>query len=458
MMLTYCPSCLEKQRLIDELKDEIKRLKDQLRYQERTRKEGAFGSSTPSSKVPIKPNSLAERQARRGGGRPGHVGHGRRSVKAADADRVERVTTPEVCPDCGGPLDLCGLKSRTVVDCVPVRVERVVYRLEQRRCAQCGRRVSARAPGVLPKALYSNRLLAHVAFEHYVSGLTLGYLERQTGVGYSSLVAAMHLLARRLESVPQRLVEAYRQAPVKHADETGWRTDGRNGYAWLFATTTESIYRFRRSRSAAVARDVLGTKLLPGVLVVDRYGGYNKAPCALNYCYAHLLRDLEDVEKNFPDEDEARRFVAALAPLLAQAMEVRNLDLSDQAFLTQAANIKQAIIELIQHPARHPAIQTYQDLFRQKADRLYHWADDRRVPADNNFAERELRSLVGARKVSYGSQSEAGDHTREILMTVLFTLKKRTPNPADALRHALDQLALDPTRDPYDLLFPPNTS
>jgi len=28
--------------------------------------------------------------------------------------------------------------------------------------------------------------------------------------------------------VPERLLLEYRRAPVKHADETGWRTDGHN--------------------------------------------------------------------------------------------------------------------------------------------------------------------------------------------------------------------------------------
>ncbi len=33
-------------------------------------------------------------------------------------------------------------------------------------------------------------------------------------------------------------------------------------------------------------------------------------------------------------------------------------------------------------------------IFRENAHRLYHWAHDRSIPADNNFAERELRQLV----------------------------------------------------------------
>ena len=65
--VVYCPGCLKKQRIIDELRDENRRLKAQLRYEQRKATEGFFGSSTPSSKVPVKPNTLAERQEIRGG-------------------------------------------------------------------------------------------------------------------------------------------------------------------------------------------------------------------------------------------------------------------------------------------------------------------------------------------------------------------------------------------------------
>ena len=47
----HCRGCLEKQRTIDQLRAENIQLKAQLRYQERTAKEGPFGSSTPSSKA-----------------------------------------------------------------------------------------------------------------------------------------------------------------------------------------------------------------------------------------------------------------------------------------------------------------------------------------------------------------------------------------------------------------------
>jgi transposase len=192
---------------------------------------------------------------------------------------------------------------------------------------------------------------------------------------------------------------------------------------------------------------------LTGVLVVDRYHAYNRAPCALQYCYAHLLRDVEELEKEFPQQPEIQGFVAALAPRLARAMHLRGLKLSAAQFRQQAAQTQAEIASVTNAPAQHPAIQKIQNLFREKADRLYHWAADPAVPADNNRAERELRPLVIARKLSFGSQSEAGARTREVLMTVLHTLRKHTSDVTAAFQRALDRLAEKPTVDRYKLLF-----
>jgi hypothetical protein len=90
---------------------------------------------------------------------------------------------------------------------------------------------------------------------------------------------------------------------------------------------------------------------------------------------------------------------------------------------------------------------------------MYHWTDDPAVPAENNLAERELRPLVVARKVSFGSQSDRGAATRQTLMTVLHTLRKRAADPAAAFKAFLDRLADQPDADLYCLLFatpPPN--
>jgi transposase len=261
-------------------------------------------------------------------------------------------------------------------------------------------------------------------------------------------------LAHLFEPVIAKLMEQYRQSHVKHADETGWRTDGQNGYVWLFATGQISLFLFQKSRSAKIPQMILGQKPLPGVLVVDRYAGYNKTPCSIQYCYAHLLREVEDLERDFSDSDEVKAFVSVMAPLLSSAMKLRTQPLQDPDFYPQATQIKTQILAVVDAPSTHLSIRRIQEIFLENAPRLYHWAQNRQVPADNNLAERDLRPTVIARKVSFGSVSDAGAHTRGILMSVLYSLKKHRFNVEYHLKSVLDQLAKDTSQDPYPLLFP----
>lgn len=449
---------MQKQQQLDRLQEELRRVKAKLRYQERTAREGPFGSSTPSSKVPVKPNSLEENQARKGGAKPGHQGYGRRRLSPVEAERTLEVHLPMNCPECGTALENRGRTRRTVQDAQPLRSEKQLLLLDVKRCPKCRRTFRAKPPGVLPKSLFTNRLLAVIAVEHYLHGRTLGQLQRQLGIGYGSAVNALHALARRLQPVIPRLIREYRAAQVKHADETGWRSDGRGGYAWLFCTPIISLFRFRASRSAKVVHEILGSKRLSGTLVVDRYSAYNKAPCAIQYCYEHLSRDIEDLQKDDPDDPEVIRFVETAVPQLAAAMSLRQLKLSKKQFRQQAAALRHEIETTMGSSASHPGIQHIQNIFREKSQRMYRWTLDPSIPAENNRAERELRPLVIARKVSFGSQSDAGAVTREILMSVLLTLQKRAPDPLDALTGVLNALAANPKTDVYKTLFGANTS
>jgi len=434
------------------LLEETVRLKAQLRYQQRTAREGFFGSSTPSSRLAFKPNASPVAPTRPCGGQPGHIGHGRRAATALTAQLKLRLKAPRHCPHCRRCLQPKGPKRRTVLDCQPPRPQRILYELESGYCPHCRCRITAQPAGVLPKNLFSNRLLSYVATQHYLHGIPLGTVQRQLGLAYGSLCQAMRQLARRFEPITTGLVREFRRSNVRHADETGWRTDGHNGYAWIFCTPRLALFRFRHSRAAAVAHEVFGRRRLRGTTVVDRYSAYNRLRCALQYCYAHLLREVRDLLKQFPEQEEVRRFVETFAPLLSAAMRLRAQPISDAVFYRRSRELRRQILAAAHQPARHPAVQNIQNLFREKTDRLFQWAEDRAVPADNNRAERELRPLVIARKVSFGSQSEAGAHIREVLMSVLHTLQKRTPDAQAALEKLLDELAENPDADPYKLL------
>lgn len=166
------------------------------------------------------------------------------------------------------------------------------------------------------------------------------------------------------------------------------------------------------------------------------------------------MREIQDLEKDFPDDDEVKTFVATAAPLLSLAMGLRNQKISDAQFYTKAKKLASQIRKVMKSEARHLGIRHIQDIFRKHKKRLYHWVKNRAVPADNNLAERDLRQTVIARKVSFGSQSDAGAHTRSVLMTVLATLKKQGGDAPSLLKQVLDKLATNLTQDPFPLLFP----
>ena len=449
-----CSECLKKQEKIYRLEEENKSLKAKLEYKQRKEKEGLFGSSTPSSKQPVKSNSSnGELVKNKGGGKIGHKGNGRSIPE--EVDKVEKIKAADKCPYCGGKhLEKIDERKRYVKDYI-IKLERVLYIHERKLCRDCHKTFQERTPGVLERNLFSNNLLSYIASEHYLGGITLGHLEAQSKVGYSSLMNALHRLGKLLKDFPDRLVEEYKTSGVKHADETGWRTDGQNGYAWLFISKDTALYRFRKSRSAKIAEEVLGKKALPGVLVVDRYSGYNKSPCKIQYCYAHLLRAVEDLEKEFPDKAEICNFVSRAAPLLSEAMNLRKLSITDKEYYLRAKDIKDEIISIMNSSAEHAGIQNIQYIFTNNEHRLYHWAENREVPAENNFAERELRPLILARKNSFGSHSDEGARTREILMSVLKTLKLRSKEDVRvAFKNLLDNIANNPAVDAFQAFFP----
>lgn len=455
---SICQDCLDKQRRIDQLLEENSRLKAQLRYRDNQHKEGFFGSSTPSAQRPVKPNTEPEQQSKLGGLPKGHPGHGRKGFNPDDAARIVDVGLDAACPDCGRPMEDKGIRYRSVLEIPPPRPEPILYRLRKNYCPHCQKAHQAQAPAVLPKALFGNQLIARIAFMHYVHGIALGRICDQMGLDLGSVVQMLHRLAGLFKPVLPRLIELYRVAPVRHADETSWRTDGRSGYAWLFCTANLSIFMFRQTRSASVPKEVFANQPLPGVLVVDRYNGYNQVPCKLQYCYAHLMREVEDLAKEFPDNAEVSVFTATLIPPLASAMHLRIQPITDEDYYRQAAALQQTIVSASEQPAQHLGIRHIQDIFRDHADRLYHWVDNRNVPADNNRCERELRPTVIARKVSFGSQSEAGAKTREIMMSLLHTLKKRQQHAEDYFKSVLDRLASDIKQDAVSLSFPADSS
>ena len=87
-------------------------------------------------------------------------------------------------------------------------------------------------------------------------------------------------------------------------------------------------------------------------------------------------------------------------------------------------------------------------------ERIFQWAENRSVPAENNMSERGVRRTVIARKVCGGSQSKDALMVREVFQSVIASLRLRCADPVAKLTEALDADAMDPGICIPDVLFP----
>ena len=172
------------------------------------------------------------------------------------------------------------------------------------------------------------------------------------------------------------------------------------------------------------------------------------------HCFEHLKRDCLKLLEKEPANKEYLKFVPKFVDLLREAMKLRSRDIPDGKYYDEARRIKTAMLKMIDAQARDAALQKYQDIYRRHPDRIFQWVEDRRVPAENNMSERGVRRTVIARKTCGGSQSEDALMVREVLQSVIGSLRLRCGDPVARLTEALNAYALDKTFKIEDFLFP----
>lgn len=433
----------------------IDNLKKKLNIRNGTEK--PYGASTTSARLPHKPTSKDELRQRKGGGKPGHKGNGRRQFSPGEADRVEtEVLKPEPAGCCDNEsLELERVFEHSSFHVIPMKIEKVIQKCGVWRCTDCGKAKVGPLRDTLPGMLYDNHAIAEVIVKSFAEFTPYGQVAKNLAMNKSTLLGILHNMAERFKPVYTTILSGLKQEEWLHADETPWRNDGANGYAWLFLNDKNRVFMFRQTRASSVPKEIFGETPLPIVLITDRYSGYSPLPVEHQYCYVHLLRDLEKIRNDDSDNVEVAEFVKDLTEALKQVTDLqREKELPEIEYYTRANKLKHAIMEICKRDAKDGAVRAMQDLFREKEKCLFQWVLDRRIPCHNNNAERSLRPVVIARKISFGCQGEKGLRTREVLTTVVQTALARGINVREFIVKALNMLAKSPDSD-LNTLFTP---
>jgi len=364
-----------------------------------------------------------------------------------------RVLHPLVaCPDCGGRLGGVHVgRRRQVVDLpLPAAVLVTEHQAQKGWCSACQKWHEARldlTDEAVGQGRLGVRVAALVAHLRTVLRLPIRSIQRYLAdvhgllISVGEVVNLLQRVAVQGAAAVEQIRDQARRRPVVHADETSWREAGHNGYAWLLATPEGERYVERhQSRAGAVANALLGEDFT-GVLVTDFYAGYNDTPGGQHQrCWVHLLRDLQALGEAHLAHDETQTWVTQVKAVFARIQTFRTTPpTADDPALPLVERLRQDLRTLgaqFVQARDHPC--------RPLAWRLWHFqhelltcVSDPRVPPDNNAAERAIRPLVIARKISGGTRSARGSQTQMRLYSLAATWRAQGRHPLDEFRHLL---------------------
>ena len=401
----------------------------------------ATSPNTPSSQIPVyeKPNA----KTRRGkiGAKEGHPGKRR-----AAPERIDEVKehTLEKCPCCGGSLG-AGFEVRTrIVEDIP-EIKPVIteHRIARYRCKHCGKTVEKPVTEALPGASVGNNVSVLWAWMHYALGTTLSQIiavlssHLSFEISEGGLVEMWHRLAKILDEWYEQIASEARSSAVLHADETGWRVNGKTKWLWCFTSKELTCYFINKSRGSPALLEFMG-ETFAGTLITDFWSAYNRIACeSRQYCLAHLFREIDKVDTS-NKSDEWKAFRKKLTRLLNDALSLNRPDgVSEDSWDSRYARLLDRLHVMIRESGNDPDVRRLCARLGKYENGIFTFLLDKDIDHTNNRAEREIRPAVVMRKVIQQNRSDKAAHTQEVLMTVYRTLKLRGHDPLKTVVNSL---------------------
>lgn len=442
----------EWQKKYEEQQKEIEKLKEEnekLRRQRDTYRDMLFKANRKKEIPEEQDNFFQSGYNRKRGGQIGHTGHGRKSP--VQVDTFLHVFA-NYCPTCKGKLNRSKtIVSHTVEDIPTLQKQQTMiirYAVEKQWCGNCKKEIVVTPQGVISGSRLGLNLLMQVLIWKYVCRIPLNIIVSLLETTYDlhvsqgTLVLFLRRTSQYFGKPYKEILKEIRAAPVKHADETGWRVNGQNNWCWAFLKEDAVYYTIEETRGKGVPEKIFKNCHPEDVLVRDDYAGYKKLPFVHQSCWAHLLREShkELTQKTVSEEmKKLHQQIKQIYSILDQEITKPFVKGERQRIHDELFKQLQSIITTAFSSEDAKRIQ-YRIATQNKnllTALLYE-----RVPLTNNLAERAIRPLVVTRKISGGSRSKNGAKIHAINMSVLQTIKmKKQPIIPTLQNHLLNALS-----------------
>jgi hypothetical protein len=436
---TYRPAWYRASQRIDQLEQKLEGLTAENKLLKQRVKEltlAAQSEGGAQAVMPVVKPSVTVRRRKRPGRKAGHPAALRPAPEHIDVHQDVPLPRDAAgrpnCPQCNACLLEVENHQRIVEDIVPAKVVVTCYHTRSGWCPCCGKRVESRALEQPPAA---NVPHGQLGLNALATGVLLRVAHRLPFRQVSRVLADLPeitvcpgAIARQIQRIADSLADDYQQlllsvraAPQVYADETGWPTDGKNGYLWAVATPTQTLYHIDKSRGGKVIQKLLG-KAFGGTLVSDFYSAYSKMDCKKQKCLVHLLRELVETAEKSPAFASSAFFVKSKR-LVKQMLLLKGRwnEMSHERYASRVRALEGRLDQLADADYDEPHAKRIGKRMRKFKKELTAFLWEQDLEGTNNAAERAIRPVVVARKVSGGSRSGNGAQAFATLASLLRT-------------------------------------
>ncbi len=427
-------------RIIYEQRDQIEALTVQVaELRSQIKGQGPKQDSPPSW---VKPNVKRKRTGERKHRTEGYA-------RTLDMPTKRVFHSCAVCPDCGGLLGTPNVSyTRQVIEIPETPVEITEHVIFKRWCFSCKKRVvpTVNFQGiVVGQHRFGIRLMGLVSLLKEACRQPIETIQSYLDIVHNlhlsqgALINMLHTVAEKGKPTYDQVKQTIRESSCVHADETGGRENGKNRYTWSFSTPDVQFVVYGRRRNQEVVADVLGEEF-EGVLVTDFYTAYNIYAGFHQRCWVHFLRDIHDLKTQLKGRhpplnvwakkvkvvyEQAKAYVGPNRSLPVGKQEQERIA-KQQVFQDQLRQICEPYL------TRESPMSTLCGRAISYLSELFVFVRFASVPSDNNAAERAVRHLVIARKISGGTRSAKGSETKSILASLFGTWRLQQKNPLQA--------------------------
>ena len=445
---------------LEQLNQTIKELQEQIN------KNSKNSSKPPSSdglkKPPVnKDRSLRGKSGKKQGAQEGHSG-AYLSVLSEPDDIIQHMHSDcDGCPYHNTCLSkACVKETRHELDSV-VTIKVTAHELiEVSDCPMHGgKKIGSFPSDIKATVLYGKNLQSLVVALNTVGAVSINRTHEilssvfnipiATGTIKNMVTRCAGLLSDTYERIRRQMI----LLGLIHCDETGTRVDGKT---WWVHNASDSLFTFLsiNQKRGQIGMEAAG--VLPnyhGITVHDCWGSYWKyEDCIHAICCAHLLRELNGIEENHPEQTWAKKFkelLLAMKRVKDKALDSEKEEVS-YYHLHKFDKEYDKLIKLAYEENPMPEV-TAKKRGRKKKTKVLNlicrldnykesvclFIKNLCVPFDNNQAERDLRMVKVKTKVSGCFRSEEGAQEYLTIMSYIGTAHKHGINAFTAIREAI---------------------